>query len=308
MKRVSIIIVSWNTRQLLEECLESVQDELAALGNAAVETFVVDNASDDGSVAMVQARFPWVQRIENRTNIGFARANNQAIAVSSGEYVLLLNPDTRLLPGALATLVSFMEQTPAAGAAGSRLLNADGSLQRSCYRAPTVAREFWRLFHLDKLYPFAEYPIHSWPAASPRTVDIVQGASMIIRRRALEDAGTLDETYFMYSEEVDLCERIRRAGWEIYWVPGSAVIHYGGQSTRQVADAMFIRLYEGKILFFRKHYGPLAVWLYKIVLFLSSLPRIALSLLAAFERMPRRQQHRTLAARYWRLVQQLPGL
>jgi N-acetylglucosaminyl-diphospho-decaprenol L-rhamnosyltransferase len=296
---LSIVIVSWNTRDLLAQCLQSVAAEVAAdFATETVETFVVDNVSSDDTVAHLRTHFPWVRLLENQANLGFAAANNQALARCQGRYVLLLNPDTRLMPAALRELVNFLEQTPTAGAAGSRLLNPDSTLQLSCYPEPTLRRELWRLFHLDRLHPYALYPVQQWPTNQPRRVDTVQGAALLVRRTVLDQVGFLDPDYFMYTEEVDLCTRIRRAGWQIFWVPTSAVIHYGGQSTRQAAAAMFLRLYESKIHYFRKHHGRLAAQGYKGVLVAASLTRLLLSPLVWLAHPVQRHNQRLVTTHY----------
>ncbi|MFQ5596281.1 MAG: glycosyltransferase family 2 protein [Anaerolineae bacterium] len=304
---LSLIIVNWNTRDLLAQCLESIWQNVSTFERSNVETFVVDNASTDGSAQMVRERFPWVRLIENAENVGFARANNQAIRASSGRYVLLLNPDTEVRPSALERLVRFMEATPQAGGGGPRLLNPDGSLQPSCHPAPTLTRELWRLFHLDALRPYALYPMAGWDPETPRPVEVIQGACLLLRRAALEQIGLLDEGYFIYSEEVDLCYRLRRAGWRLYWLPAARVVHYGGQSTQQVAAEMFLRLYRGKLLYFRKNHGRLAAQLYKLILLAAALARLALAPLAWLERSPRRRRHLALAGRYGRLLRALAG-
>jgi GT2 family glycosyltransferase len=304
---LSIVIVSWNTRQLLDECLDSVQQELTRTKLSA-EIFVVDNGSTDGSVEMVRKRSEAVRLIVNQHNPGFAGANNQALAHASGRYSLLLNPDTLVLPDGLGALVRFMDEHPHAGAAGSRLLNADQTLQPSCSQSPTLVRELWRLFHLDRLVRFGIYDMYSWPTNSPRPVDVVQGAAMIVRRAVLEQVGVLDAGYFMYSEEVDWCTRIKRGGWEIYWVPASQIVHYGGQSSKQAADAMFLQLYRGKIQYFHKHWGRLATWVYKLMLALATLARLALSPFALLEPDPKRQKHLGLARQYGLLLRSLPNM
>lgn len=302
--KLSIVIVSWNTRALLVDCLNS----LSQAASEDVEVLVVDNASDDDSVPVVREKFPWVKLIANKENAGFASGNNQAIRQSSGEYVLLLNPDTVVLPGALETLLGFMEENPTVGAAGSRVLNPDGTLQTSTYPAPTLLRELWRLFHLDVLRPYGVYDMAHWPVDVNRQVDVLLGACILCRREALVQVGLMDEKYFMYSEEVDLCFRIRHAGWSIYWVPEAKIIHFGGQSTIQVAGEMFLRLYEGKLIYFKKHYGVATMLAYKLVILLTALSRLVLTPLAWLERPAQRQHHLELAGRYWRLVLSLPNL
>jgi GT2 family glycosyltransferase len=305
---LSIIIVSWNTQLLLAQCLASIQSATHPKTLADLEIFVVDNASSDGSADMVRQHFPSVRLIESPENLGFARGNNLAIRQSTGRYVLLLNPDTELLPGALEGLLEFMETRPDAGAAGSCLLNPDGTLQYSCSPAPTLMREFWRLLHLDALYPYGSYWMNTWSSSAPREVDNVQGASLIVRRSILDQIGVLDEGYFMYTEEVDLCYRIRQAGWHIFWVPSSHVTHYGGQSTQQVSAEMFLHLYRSKILYFRKHHGMLATAIYKLILMMTGLIRLLLSPLSRLEASSNRQQHEALAHNYRQLLNTLPQM
>ena len=305
---LSIIIVNWNTRDLLAQCLESVANNARLMPHLRMETFVVDNASTDSSAAMVGERFPWVQLVENEVNTGFAQANNQAIRLSTGRYVLLLNPDTEVKPQALYTLMDFMESQQDAGAAGSWLLNADGSLQTSCYPAPTLSRELWRLFHLDTLYPYSHYQMDKWDRCVPQKVDVLKGACVILRRKALDEIGLLDENYFMYSEEVDLCYRLQKAGWNLYWVPQSQVVHFGGESTKQVAAEMFLQLYRGKVVYFRKHYGRPRGIAYKLILLAASLARLSLTPVVYLQRPPERDKNLLLAVHYSRLLAVLPRM
>lgn len=304
---LSIVIVNWNTRDLLSACLQSLASDSRSRG-LKVEVLVVDNASGDGSADLLRERFPWVRLFANGTNAGFAEANNQAIRESSGRHVLLLNPDTEVQPGALDALAKFMDQHSEAGAAGARLLNPDGSLQPSCSRTPTLRRELWRLFHLDGLRRYSSYGMESWSTTEPREVEVAQGAALVVRRDALEQVGLLDEDYFIYTEEVDLCYRLRRGEWRIYWIPTAAVVHHGGQSTMQVAEPMFIRLYESKLIFFRKHRGPWAARLYKAILLLVAASRIAGSSLAALRHARSPRRFVAVAANYRNLIRALPGL
>jgi GT2 family glycosyltransferase len=303
---LSVIIVSWNTRELLACCLDSLlADWPGGRPDAPAgppDIWVVDNGSSDGSAAMVRERFPALHLIANEKNLGFGPANNQAIACCRGEFILLLNPDTEVQPGALAELLAFMNSHPEAGAAGARLLNSDGSLQLSCFPRPSLARELWFLFHLDRLRPYGRYDMERWPLDMARPVDVLKGACLMVRRQALEQAGAFDESYFMYSEEVDLCTRLANGGWRLYWVPQAVVTHHEGQSTRQVPADMFLRLYQGKLLYFRKQQGTAAARLYKLILLAAASARLALSPLAWLERPAGRQRHLTLASHYRRLV------
>lgn len=304
--KLSIVIVSWNTRKLLRACLNSI---LRGCGDGFdFEILAVDNASSDGSAEMIRRDFPEVRLFQLPENIGFARANNHAVREARGQYVLLLNPDTKVGTGAIRRLVDFMEQRPKAGAVGPRVLNPDGSLQTSCYPSPTLFREFWRLFHLDRIKPLALYEMEEWDCDLSRQVEVLQGACLLVRGAAFRESGLLDEDYFIYSEDVDLCRRLREAGWTLHWEPGATVLHYGAQSTTQVEDPMFLRLYEGKVAYFRKHHGPGSAAVYKVILLMASLSRQILGPIAMLKRSSRRRRDLSLARRYRLLVRALPHL
>lgn len=291
MVDLSILIVNWNTRDLLADCLRSIadcrfkiQDSQSSIVNLQSEIIVVDNASTDGSAAMVRERFPWVKLIENAENVGFARANNQGIEQAMGRCVLLLNPDTVAHPGALEALVAFMDAHSAAGACGARLLNADGSLQHACHPMLTPGREFWRLIFLDRLWPRAAYPIDRWDTVTPRRVEVIKGACLLLRREALDEVGLLDESYFMYTEEVDLCYRLTQAGWELWYVPAAVVTHYGERSSRQVKEAMYLQLYRSKVQFYRKFGGESRARQAKLLFSLAYAPRVVFASLLSVVR------------------------
>jgi GT2 family glycosyltransferase len=302
---ISIITVSWNTAPLLEDCIASI---LANPPTSPFEIWVVDNASTDDSPRMVREKFPQVHLVENRENVGFARANNQAIRQCAGTYILLLNPDTLVASGALQALLDFLEKHPETAAAGPRTLNPDGSLQISSHPRPTLSRELWRLLHLDRLLPYAEYSRTKWETNEAQEVDVLKGACVLLRREALDQIGFLDEDYFIYSEEVDLCYRLQRAGWRLFWLPQSEIVHLGGQSTQQVPGEMFLNLYQGKIRYFRKHHGWPAAQMYKFILIIAALSRLVLAPFVFFEHSSRRQTHLALADRYRRLVLALPKM
>ncbi len=305
MTKISIIIVSWNTSELLRQCLASLAENAPTVD---FDVWVVDNASTDESARMVREEFPEVILIENDQNVGFARANNQALQKSSSEYVLLLNPDTVIKPGSIDRLLAFLENNRDHGGAGPRVLNPDGSLQLSCYPQPTLSREFWRLFHLDAVWPYGVYDMSRWDQDEDRDVDVLMGACLMARRAVLEQVGLFDETYFVFSEEVDLCHRIRAAGKALSWVPAAEIIHYGGQSTQQAAPEMFLNLYKGKLFYFRKHYGSWSAFFYKILLLMATLARLSLSPFAYLERPARRQRHLNLAQHYRRLLGEISGM
>jgi GT2 family glycosyltransferase len=299
---LSIIIINWNTIELLARALRSVYE---AGDDLASEVLVVDNASSDGSAAMVRQRFPQACLIENAQNAGFAAANNQAIRQSQGRHVLLLNSDAQVCPGALQALVAFMEGHPRAGACGPRLLNADGTLQPSCHPMLTPGREFWRLLFLERLWPRATYPQRGWDRHRPRQVEVIKGACLLLRRAALKQVGLLDERYFMYSEEMDLCYRLLRAGWELWWVPSAAVGHHGQASTDQAAEDMYLQLYRSKVQFYRKFGADRRARAFKALLALAYLPRWAVAATAGPFSGPKMQAR---ARTYRRLLARLPEL
>lgn len=248
---LSIIIVNWNTCDLLAGCLQSI---FATAGNLSLEVWVVDNASHDGSVAMMRTRFPQVHIIENQTNVGFATANNQAIPQTTGSFVLLLNSDTLVQPNALQAIVEFMRTHPRAGIVGANVINADGSPQRCFDRFPTLLSESIRACGLDSRFSLGLPPAMNEQAIA---TDWVLGAALTVRREALLQVGLFDPEYFMYSEEIDLCYRVKRAGWDNFVLPSARIVHLGGESTKQIAAAMKAQLYLSKVRYFRKHYGAL---------------------------------------------------
>lgn len=310
---LSIIIVNWNTKALLTDCLASIragfvqpdsQPEDGVTAPLLYEVVVVDNASTDGSAALVKAHFPWVRLIENAENVGFARANNQAIRQSSGRYILLLNSDTAVHPGALETLVQFMEVSPHAGGCGPKLLNGDGSLQSSCHPMLTPGREFWRLMFLDRFWRWATYNQQRWDVSIPHQVEVIKGACFLLRRAALDQVGLLDEQYFMYTEEMDLCYRLLQAGWHLWWVPQAVVTHYGEASSKQMAENMYVQLYRSKVQFHRKFGMDRRANRFKRLVALAYWPRWAIAALVA----QFRPQTATRARTYRRLLAELPTM
>ncbi len=223
-----------------------------------LETIVVDNGSTDGSVAMVRQDFPHIHLIANENNRGFPAANNQGIAVATGRYVLLLNPDTEVVGAALPTLVSFADAHPDVGIVGPQLLNPDGTVQSSRRRFPTL---WTALFESTWLEPHAphrlleRYYALDEPDDVAQDVDWVTGAAMLARQEAVDEVGPLDEGFFMYSEELDLCRRMRDAGWGVVYLPTAQIIHHMGKSSEQVVVARHIHFQTSKVRYFRKHHG-----------------------------------------------------
>ena len=277
-----IVIVHYNTPDLLRGCLRSLRDCTRPL-----QVVVVDNASTDRTVETLQGEFPGVRFIYNKENRGYAAANNQGIRETLREFtalgsdalaaarpphlaqplvagqtlaglsaILLLNPDTVVQPGAIETLVSFLETHPQAGAIGPRLLNPDGSLQENAFTFPTLPMSFFDFFPLHgRLYHSrlnGRFP--EMRGERPFPIDHPLGACLLLRGAALQEVGLLDEGYFVYVEEVDLCYRLKQAGWEVWHVPAARVVHYGGQSTKQVSERMVVELHRSRYRFFHKYY------------------------------------------------------
>lgn len=248
--KLSIVIVSYNVRTYLEQCLQSVQK---ALDGIEGEVFVVDNQSEDDSVAVVRTDYPWVRLIENPENVGFARANNIAIRQSKAEYVLLLNPDTVVEEDTLRQSLSFMDGHPEAGGAGAMMHNADGTLAPESRRAiPTPWVSCLKMLGFTKRYYMSHLP---WD--QPSQIEVISGAFCLLRKKALDEIGLLDETFFMYGEDIDLSYRLLKGGWQNWYLPYS-IIHFKGKST-QKSDYRYVHIfYQAMLIFFRKHYGHLS--------------------------------------------------
>lgn len=298
---LSVVIVSFNVRDLLRPCLKSVRrpesqqiripagdesvtrrrsghgsawslkigsTESAEPGFAErsrhcslnIEVIVVDNASQDGSAEMVREAFPEVHLIVNKTNAGFAAANNQGIRAGRGRHVLLLNPDTEILGDALARLVGFLDHHPDYAVAGAGLVYPDGSFQHSAFRFPGAMQTFFDFFPINHRLTSSRlngrYPRAWYERSQPFDIDHPLGACLAVRREAIDQVGLLDENFFMYCEEIDWCWRMRKAGWKIACVPAARVVHHAGASTRQFRDEMFVALWRSRFRLFEKHLGP----------------------------------------------------
>jgi N-acetylglucosaminyl-diphospho-decaprenol L-rhamnosyltransferase len=258
------VVVSYNVRELLEACLESVRQQQLA---HKFDVWVVDNASADGSADMVPQRFPNVQLIANSDNLGFARANNQAIRAARGRYLLILNPDTEILSGSLDRMIDYMDGHPDTGIAGVRLVFADGSFQHSAFRFPGLAQAGLDLFPLHPRLVESRlngrYPRRAYE--HEMDIDHPLGACFMLRRSTGME---FDESYFMYVEEVDLCWRLKRAGWRIRYLPELKVLHHAGASTRQRSAAMRAQLFHSRRLFNRRYRGRLFNLAWETLLFL----------------------------------------
>jgi len=253
MVDLSIIIVNWNTKEYLLPCIDSI---LQKKGSIPMEIIVIDNGSRDRSGEEVKRQFPGIHLIENGRNLGFAKAVNQGIRVSSGRYLLPLNPDTRLREGAIETLVSFMERHAEAGAAGAQLLNSDGSKQNSIANFPSLATELLNKRLLRWLFP-KRYPGKERHYPEPVEVNSVIGACIMVRRDALDRVGLLDEDYFLFLEETDWCYRMKKAGWKIYHVPQAEVFHFQGKSAETDRKRSRVEYFRSRYHFFKKNKGHL---------------------------------------------------
>ena len=248
--KLSVVIVSYNVRELLTACIDSV---VKAAEGIDTEVFVVDNKSVDDTIEVISRDYPWVHLINNKENLGFSKANNIAIRQAEGEYVLLLNPDTVVAEGTLRGAIEFMDQHPEAGGAGVRMHNANGTLAPESRRAvPTPMVAARKMLGFTKRY-YMSYL--SWD--EPGQIEVISGAFMLLRRKAIDQVGMLDEDFFMYGEDIDLSYRLLKGGWQNWYLPLD-IIHYKGQST-QKSDFRYVHVfYQAMLIFFRKHYSHLS--------------------------------------------------
>ena len=273
---LSVIIVNWNVKELLRECLNSIQGQFGDLNG---EVIVVDSASSDGSQAMVKEEFPWVRLIASDENLGYPRGNNLGITASSGRHVLILNPDTVLLNNTLPVMVDYLNNHIDVGVVGPQLLNPDGSVQSSRRRFPTLLTGLFESTWLEPLVPdslLSRYYVLDLPDDEENDVDWVTGACMMVPRRILDHVGLFDEAYFMYSEELDLCRRVCVAGWRIVYLPEAQVVHHVGKSSEQAVTARHVNFQQAKLRYFRKHHGRLAAGTLRLFLLANYAWQIAL--------------------------------
>ncbi|GDX40230.1 glycosyl transferase [Armatimonadota bacterium] len=253
---LSIVIVSYNTREMLRDCLNALP---AGAQGLTTEVFVVDNNSPDGSIEMVQKEFPSAICIANRDNAGFTKANNQALKLAQGEFVVILNPDTETELRSMTTLVNFLREHPDTGAVGPKLLNTDGSLQHNGRRFPTPYREFlghsglanWNRVKFDREMEYGREDFNLLAE-----VDQVSGACMMVPKRVMDEVGMLSEDFYMYYEEVEWCWRIRQAGYKVYYVPDARVVHHWMGSVRQASHAMTARMFKSALTYYQKTGTP----------------------------------------------------
>ncbi|MFQ5639064.1 MAG: glycosyltransferase family 2 protein [bacterium] len=269
---LSLIIVNHNTRGLLKQLLLSIKRNTKKV---FYEIIVVDNASGDRSAALVKEDFQDIVLIENQSNLGFSQANNQAVKIAKGDYLLFLNSDTIVCENAVESLFSFLEQEKYAAVVGCKLLNIDDTLQRSCGIFPNLKTEFYFRTFLNRLFPtsptFGSFKLGSWDYSSLMEVDWVSGACLMIRKNIFDQIGGFDETLYMYYEDADLCLRVKKLGWKIYFIPDAYVYHLHGGSWQQNREIPIINGCKSALYFFRKHHDLWKVPLLKILILIETL-------------------------------------
>lgn len=290
---LSVVIVNWNTRDILHECLSSIARETALLH----EVIVVDNASTDGSAEMVRSSHPHVTLIANAQNHGFAAANNQGLRIARGRKVLLLNPDTIVLDGAIDRMADWLDAHPDVGCVGCQVMEDETTIQRTSFADPGPLNLALVEFGIQRMAPrhriFGRSEYGDWDRRSQRDVDVVSGMFMMVPRHVLDQVDLLDEAFFVYSEEADWCRRIRNAGWRCVFAPEARILHLdgGGKSTTQIRSRMYVQMQKSKMVYLRKHYGMPGALAGRMIFLGSS----ALRLLLAWRRNAEAAARRRLA-------------
>lgn len=302
--KVSVIVVSFNTAAMTLDCLRSVEAGLAEL---PAEILVVDNASTDGSPEAIRAAFPALRLMANQDNIGFGGANNQAMREARGEFLLLLNSDAFPKPGAIAALVAFLAANPQVGAVGARLLNRDGSLQRSCWRFPTPARAWLENVGITSVA--RNHPVlgdyHGWDHASDRRVDFVIGACLLVRKEVYTQVGGFDERFFMYAEESDWQRRMWDAGWQVAFTPSAEATHLGGASGANEPARVNRYFFDSLDRYTLKHHGRLGVVSLRLAMAAGCLLRVPVYAIAALRPARRPRALSKVRLHSWLLARQL---
>jgi GT2 family glycosyltransferase len=308
MPDLSIIVVSWNVANLLASCLDSILSSpisVEATRSPTVEIIVVDSNSSDQTVPMLRERYPQVKLLAQQQNVGFTGGNNIGLAEAEGRYLLLLNPDTKVLGDSLPRMIAYLDQNPDVGIVGPQTLNEDGSTQSTRRRFPT----FWiGLFESTWLQPFAPkslldyyYVTDGVPPNATLDVDWVQGSALMLRCEVYEQIGGLDDGYFMYSEELDWCKRAKQAGWRVVFLGDVQIIHYGGKSSEQAVARSHILFQQSKLRYFRKYHGWLTAQLLRLFLLLNYLAQLEIEtgkLLLGHKPDVRRERVRA----YWQVL------
>lgn len=255
---LSIIIVTWNAKKYVWKCLKSLEQQGK---DFSTEIILVDNASSDGAPELVREWFSHVRLIQNRRNFGFAKANNIGIKLSRGEYICLVNSDVNVPAGCLAKMLTYMERNPTIGILGPRMLGPDGKIQRSYMRFPTIWNCFCRALTLDSIFKgsrlFGGFLMTDFSSDRIADVEVLNGWFWVVRRKALDEVGLLDETFFMYGEDIDWCKRFHEGGWRTVYYPEAEAIHHGGASSSRAPVWSYVEMQRANLLYWKKHHGRL---------------------------------------------------
>lgn|SRR5574341_63442 len=276
---ISVVIVTWNSEKWIKNCLDSV---LAESDKLKLEIIVVDNFSQDKTVELLKTYGTEIKLIQNSANLGYARGCNQGLKIAQGDYILLLNPDTEITNNSLNEMLAFMEQNPQAGAVGPQLLGFEGKIQPSCRRFPNYKLLLWEFSGLSRLFPesqlFGAWKMGDFDFKSTREVDQPMGSALLVRIKAIRQIGLLDEQFSMFYNDVDLCKRIKQAGWKVYFYPKAKIYHFKGASTAQVKIKMVFLTHWGNFLYLKKFNssGIKKIWLFLfgLGLLFSAFPRV----------------------------------
>jgi GT2 family glycosyltransferase len=297
---VSVVVVSWNTRDILRDCLRSVFEQTREV---SFKVIVIDNNSGDGSAEMVRTEFPAVTLIANAENRGFAAACNQGMKVSLARYTLLLNPDTVILDDAISRCVRYADLHPDVGVVGCQVLENEDRITPTGFSFPSPLNVFLSLSGLSRAFPrsrfFGRPELSWWDRHSERDVDVVTGMFMLVRRAAIAQVGLMDEAYFVYSEEADWCYRFSQAGWRRVFTPSARIVHLdgGAKSTSQASKKMFVQLQKSTMIYHKKNLGLTAWWLAKLIYIGSNLVRMVAWFILSIVNRDSRNWHRSAAAR-----------
>lgn len=264
---LAIIIANWNAKEFLRQCLFSLYDTIK---ETSFEVWVIDNGSTDGSPEMVRKEFSRVNLICNRTNLGFAKANNIGIRKSESRYICLINSDVKVLDNCIDSLLAFMEEHPHAGILGPKILNPDLTLQASAYAFPTLWNSLTHSFGLHRIFHdvsiFRNLYNKYDPCNAPRTVEVLSGCFWLIRRESINKVGLLDEDFFMYMEDFDMCKRFHEAGWDVRYFPNALAIHYGGGSSNNVRSGFLVQGPRSQLHYWNKYYGKIGAFYITVLL------------------------------------------
>lgn len=275
MTDISIIIVSWNGKEYLKECLESIPTDTSSY---RIETIVVDNASTDGTPEMVAMMFPQVRLIRNAENYGFAKANNIGISNSKGRYICLINSDVIIMKNCINILADYLSCHSEIGMIGPQIVDNNGNTQRSCMGFPTVWNTFCRALAIDKLFRtkfFGGYLMTYWPHNTISEVNVINGCFWVVKREALNQVGLLDERFFIYGEDKDWCKRFWDTGWKIVYYPEAKAVHYGGASSANAPFRFFIELYRADLQYWDKYHNRFSKQIYSLIIGVHHMIRLA---------------------------------